>query len=237
MDLTQQPITRLPFRWKPGEHMTIVGDTGSGKSTLAERLTSLRQFLIVMRTKPDKVRYQTDITVRRSVAKYLQDKRYRRIEIYPQNKLSQAHEFSTAFETAFHQGGWTIYVDELFYVDTKLGLGEELDELLTQGRSKGLTVVSGMQRPVQVTRFAMAESMHLLSFGLEGRDVKILREVAPRLAEVVPELSRYEFAWYYRPTKQVWVGTLQDLQHVEPGTESEQQSTSDEKGEREIVNA
>ena len=199
----------LPFTWQPGEHMTVVGDTGSGKSTLVSRLLSLRRYVLVLRSKPDDVTYQAQRTQR---ARAMTDARVNRVELAPRNRRSQEAEFGRALDLAYRQGGWTVYVDELFYVDQKLGLSEQIDELLTQGRSLGITVVCGIQRPVQVTRFAMAESVHLLSFGLEGRDVKTLNEVAPRLASEVPLLERYQFAWYHRRSKGMWVGRVQDLE-------------------------
>jgi hypothetical protein len=66
-----------------------------------------------------------------------------------------------------------------------------------------------MQRPTQVTRFAIGESSHVVSFGLEGRDVTILAEAAgQRLGSVVSTLPRFSFAWYHVPSRQIWSGTL-----------------------------
>ncbi len=118
-------------------------------------------------------------------------------------------------DTIWKQGNWTVYLDELFYLN-RLGHGEvgrKIEQLLTQGRSKGITVVSGMQRPVGVTRFAMSESTHLISFGIEGRDAKkTMREVGNDLwAATVEQLERYEFAWFYVPERAIFRGRVQDL--------------------------
>jgi len=134
-----------------------------------------------------------------------------RVVLFPKYE-NQAIEFAKALDLVWKQGGWTIYLDELFYLD-KLGVRLFIERLLTQGRSKGISVVSGMQRPVSVTRFAIGESSHVVSFGLEGRDAKLLGEVAsPKLSKVVQELPRHAFAWYNVPTRQFWKGKYQDLE-------------------------
>ena len=146
----------------------------------------------------------------------MKNPKYRRIELRPNPKPieNQQLQFYRALELAWLQGGWTEYIDELFYLGTKLKLAEEIDTHLTQGRDpKKLTVVCGMQRPVSVTRFAIAESAHVISFALEGRDIRTLAESAPLLAAHVKDLdySSHEFAWFNRHTKTVWRGNAQDL--------------------------
>lgn len=67
-----------------------------------------------------------------------------------------------------------------------------------------------MQRPVQITRFALGESRHIISFALEGRDVKEFRDAtSDTAAQVAAELDpdRYEFVWYCKP-RGVWRGRL-----------------------------
>jgi hypothetical protein len=105
-------------------------------------------------------------------------------------------------------GGWTCYVDELFYATDRLRLSEPIERLLTQGRSKKISVAIGMQRPARVTRFAISESTHVLSFGLEGRDARELSYATTRAMEdAVSSLAAHHFAWFKRP-RTVWVGTL-----------------------------
>lgn len=71
-------------------------------------------------------------------------------------------------------------------------------------------MVSGMQRPVSITRFALGESRHIISFALEGRDVKEFRDAtSDTAAQVAAALDpdKYEFVWYYKP-RGVWRGHL-----------------------------
>jgi len=130
----------------------------------------------------------------------------------------QFAEFHLALEKVWRQGGWTVALDELLYLD-RLGLRKPIERLLTQGRSKGISVLVGMQRPAQVTRFAISESMHVLSFGLEGRDAKELGLATQRwVGDAVAQLGRYEFAWYRRPDR-LWVGKLDLKTHALVGEE------------------
>ena len=126
------------------------------------------------------------------------------------------------------QGRWTIVIDE-FWLATRLGLGDDIDELLTQGRSAKITTVVGMQRPVAISRFAISQATHVVSFIVEGRDVKTLAEAAtPRFLPLIseqwrdmathraeaartPMLRKHEFAYYNRPDRFMARGTAQSL--------------------------
>jgi hypothetical protein len=159
----------------------------------------------VLRSKPDDVRYEGARLVRRAEA--LDDVRQQRLLLDPKYER-QIYEFWRALERVWRQGGWTTYLDELYYLDQQLGLDAPIDRLLTQGRSKGITVVSGMQRPVRVTRFALGESRHILSFGLEGRDATELGHATnATVAQLVQDLDEHEFVWYRKPGA-VWRGRL-----------------------------
>ena len=122
----------------------------------------------------------------------------------------RAHKlFHAALAQAFWDGGWCIYCDELLHID-RLGLRTDVETNLTEGRKRGISVVCGMQRPVQVTRFALGESRHIISFALEGRDVKEFRDVTNEIAaESAYSLDpdKYEFVWYCKP-RGCWVGHL-----------------------------
>jgi hypothetical protein len=195
----------VPFRWQQGEHMTAVGLTGSGKSTLMSQVLGQRRYLLVLRSKADTIRYPVQ-RISRAHGPML-DSRISRLEIFPKRNR-QAYEFFQALKHVFSQGGWTAYTDELFKLD-RLGLRDVYEECYTQLRSNHVSMVGGIQRPVEVTRFAMGESTHLISFGLEGRDAKTVGDAtSPRMVPIVQNLKRYEFAWWYQPEKDIFVGRV-----------------------------
>jgi len=202
----------LPFEWRQGEHLAITGETGSGKSTLAAGLLAARwPYYAVVKTKPDDVRYPGR-TIARAASMESKHNRFI-LDLSEARREVQEARVREITESAWKQGGWTIYYDELFYLE-RLGLVDTVEHLLTQGRSKGLTVVVGMQRPARITRFALSQATHVISFSQEGRDAKILRDAtSDRMREAVEMLPRYHFAWYYRPERAVWTGRLQDLYH------------------------
>lgn len=200
----------LPVPWRQGEHVAIIGQTGSGKTTLEAELLRLRDHVVVARTKSDSVTFDGYEKTQRASAMDRLDAR--RLVLQPQ-RGRQAAEIWDAIEKAWRQGGWTVAIDELFYVHTKLRLGDEVDMLLTQGRGKKITTVVGMQRPSRVSRFALSEVTHAFVFTIEGRDAKqiIGQALSPRLAEVALQLRKYEFAYYYRPDRFIVRGYTQTL--------------------------
>lgn len=204
MSSTRRLVT--PFPWSPGEHLSLIGMTGSGKSTLASRLLELRHYVVVLRSKADRIEYPGMQRVTRAAA--MDDPRVSRLELAPAH-ARQRDEFAAALDRVWEQGGWTCYVDELWYL-SRLDLGDRIDRNLTQGRDPGrISQVCGMQRPTQVTRFAVGESSHVVAFGMEGRDVKILGEATgPRVARHVQEVPQHHFVWYHIPSRRIWRGTL-----------------------------
>lgn len=203
----------LPFPWKPGEHLAIIGDTGTGKTFLASLLLQSRKHLIALKSKADRTTIDAQKTVK--LDRDLAQLRYTRFVLYPDYDGQQL-EFARALERAWVEGGWTVYLDELPYL-TGLKLTPFIDRLLTQGRSKDLTIVSGMQRPVGVTRNAIAQSTHVICFIQEGRDVKtVVEATSPKLKDVLPELAPHEFVWYYRPKRSYWRGYAQNLLRGQP---------------------
>lgn len=145
-----------------------------------------------------------------SRARDLDDTHYTRFLLKPKF-AEQRREIALALNRPWARGeqGWTIDIDELFYVEEKLRLGELVERLLTQGRSEYLTTVVGMQRPSRISRFAISQCTHIVSFGMEGRDSKLLAEATtPSIEDVVDQLGHHEFVWFYRPRRAIWIGKL-----------------------------
>lgn len=203
----------LPFPWRQGEHMTVIGDTGTGKTTLIARILTERKYVLSVRTKSDKTPLPGKHVRTAAAFKRLDIGRDGRVLLDPTYER-QAYEIYHAFETVWREDGWTVNIDELYYLTSQLGaasrvIERQINRFLTQGRSKGISVVSGMQRPVSTTRFAMSQSSHLIAFRVEGRDRKTLQDAGgDDWAAAVLGLGRYEFAWYYRPERALWLGTL-----------------------------
>lgn len=201
----------LPVPWVPGEHVAAIGDTGTGKTYLLARMMHMRRYVVVLKTKPD----PDDDTKwsgfhRVKDANAMRDERYTRLLLYPKYER-QAIEGWRMLENAWRQGGWTVVIDELWYAE-RLGLSDSIERLLTQGRSKDISVVIGQQRPVGTSRFAISQTTHLFTFRVEGRDAKTVAEsTTPRILPVIDQLPKYGFAYYNRALRIVSTGNARAL--------------------------
>ncbi|MFD7908343.1 hypothetical protein ACFV4G_39645 [Kitasatospora sp. NPDC059747] len=164
--------------------MTFVGPTGSGKTTLATQLLDRRQFVVALGTKPRDS----------SLDKLIRGKKYRRIREWPppplagrksqrvvlwplfrrpEDMANQQQQIDRALREMFTQGGWTVFADELFYLCHMLRLTKLLETYWTQGRSIGLSLVGGTQRPFHVPLFAYSQATHLFAWKInDERDLK-----------------------------------------------------------------
>lgn len=199
---------RLPFRWKTGEHLSVIGETGSGKTMLISALIRTRKYVISLKSKSDETKLPGQLV---RTAKDIDNPRYTRFVLHPSYDR-QRYEFAQVLDRVWKQGGWTVNIDELYQIDSLFRLGPFVNRLLTQGRSEHISVVCGMQRPVSVTRFALSQAAHVIVFAQEGRDLKtVIDATTPRMDAAVKGLKRYQFAWYSRRDSEIWVGKLQDL--------------------------
>lgn len=199
----------LPSSWQVGQHIAVVGDTGTGKTYLVSKLTELRQYVVIFRTKPDDIKFPGFRKARTVAA--LDDMYETRILLEPKHgqQMRQGYEL---FTRVFDQGGWTVVIDEEWFVEARLKLTEYVETLLTQGRSKGISVVVGMQRPARISRFTISQCTHLFSFRIEGRDLQTMKEATtPRIVEPIASLTGHDFVYYNRATRVVAKGNARKL--------------------------
>lgn len=123
-------------------------------------------------------------------------------------------QLDVLFRRAFKEGGWFLYVDEVYMLGRHL-LSPRTGEspyviCLTSGRSKGITVITSTQRPKYLPLFALTESKHFFVFELGSRDdVKDLTRMAGIDAlDAANKIHGHEFLYYNRVTKQAVVSKL-----------------------------
>jgi len=208
----------MSYKWKQGEHVIIIGDTGSGKTFLTSKILPLRQHVMVLRTKPDDIKFEgfRKVDLLRKVGGFFDDsgKKVYKFLLDPDYDLQQ-RELSQAFEKAWREGGWTVAIDETYYDTQILKLERQINKLLTQGRSKHITVVCGMQRPVFISRFAMSQATHAFIFRCEGRDLKSLADaLSPSIIKPVEGLREHDFIYFNRATREVIKGNARNLSEV-----------------------
>lgn len=208
-----------PVKWKQGEHVIIIGDTGSGKTYLESKILSLRTHVIVLRTKPDDIKFPSfhkvpKITKIGSQRFNTSGERITRFLLTPKYEEQQI-EASRVFEKVWKEGAWCIAIDETYYATQILKLERQMNKLLTQGRSKHISVVCGMQRPAWISRFAMSQATHAFIFRCEGRDLKALADsLSPAIIKPVEELREHDFIYFNRATRTVVKGNANNLKEI-----------------------
>lgn len=145
------------WQWRQGEHVSLLGPTGQGKTTFANAILPHREYVVAIATKPK------DPTLEKlgktkewhRIAEWPPPKKAKRVLLWPPFKKpeyekAQAKVIGEAFEQIFEDGNWTLLFDEVFYIVNDLKLENWCKRFWTQGRSIGITVIAGTQRPAFV---------------------------------------------------------------------------------------
>jgi energy-coupling factor transporter ATP-binding protein EcfA2 len=158
------------FRWNPGEHIGLIGPTGAGKSSILLFLVDLHKYVVVVATKP---RSRTLAKLRhmnfRRMEKWdpkLDPDRYPRRLLWPNSKdvhseQRQRDEILTGLKSIFRDGGWTVAIDELWYLINILKLEKTVKIFLLQARELDISLLIASQRPAYIPLEVYDQSTHL----------------------------------------------------------------------------
>lgn len=205
------------FDWRQGEHVGLIGPTGSGKSTLALNILDRRKYVTAFVTKPkDKTlnMLRHDGFVRLRSWQQLNPAQYpRRLLWPPANNLysvgDQRKEFQKAFERIYEDGGWCVFIDELWVFIHHMRLEFEVRTYLQQSRSLGISLVAGTQRPKFVPLEIFDQSTHLF-FWLDNdeNNLKRISGIAWLSASIirsaVARLNPHEFLYVNTRTGEMY---------------------------------
>lgn len=161
---------RTELTWKSGEHFGMVGPTGQGKTNMLLNVLPLHPYVTVFATKP------ADETMDSLLAKgYIRMQQWESIDPvkYPRRilwpdatqmgaKEIQKDVFHDAFGRIYREGGWTVALDETWYMTNQLKLGEDIKTYLSQARSLGISLLCATQRPASVPVEIYDQSTHLM---------------------------------------------------------------------------
>lgn len=171
-----EEFKRKGFRWQQGEHVTLIGHTGSGKTETLIRLLGIgRKRVIVFGTKG---RDDTMEQLVRAGYKRIDswDKMpttdrgpvYNHVILWPKiegieeidlSKLRRT--FLSAMSSIYRAGGWCLAVDEIGFLSQDLRLDGQLKFMLQQGRSSGISIIGGTQRPAWIPLAFYQSATHL----------------------------------------------------------------------------
>lgn len=161
---------RDELRWNAGEHFALIGPTGQGKTTMLLNLLPFHPYVVVFATKP------RDSTMDALIAGgYLRMENWRSLDPrdFPRRVLwpdatrldSVAHQqniFHHAFGAIYREGGWTVAIDETWFMANELKLGHDIKVYLLQARSLGISLVCATQRPAMIPVEIYDQSTHLM---------------------------------------------------------------------------
>lgn len=185
------------LNWRAGEHVALIGPTGQGKTTLLMQLLPLHPYVTVFATKP------RDRSMDKLIASgYIKMERWQSLDPtqFPRRVLwpdameldsteTQRRVFHHAFGAIYREGGWTLALDETWYVINTLGLAPDVKLYLLQARALDISLVCATQRPANVPLEIYDQSTHLFFWrDNDEANLKRLSGISWRSAELVRHL-------------------------------------------------
>lgn len=177
--------------WLQGEHVVIIGQTGSGKTFLARDLLKARDFVAAFAIKRDDPTLDTFKGHGYSIIKswppeYYKNRVviwYRPTDLSPISIAKQRNGVYEALDDIFHNGGWTVFLDDVGYIASVLRLHEAIGILLNQGRASGISMVTAMTQPTSMVQKVPSESLrqvlHKIIFPYSNeKDIKVIAEIS-----------------------------------------------------------
>lgn len=186
------------FVWRAGEHVGLIGPTGLGKTTMLINLLPLHPFVVVFVTKP-KDRVMQALVERQGWHKMekwvgLDPLQFPHRILWPNastlgSDTYQAAVFHDAFAKIYREGGWTIAIDELWYMDNVLHLDRDIKTYLLQARALDISLLMATQRPAWVPVEVYSQSTHLMFWrNNDETDLKRISGIGWRSADLIREI-------------------------------------------------
>lgn len=220
-DMEEGPIPYAPWprfynefaqSFRLGDHVLLLGRTGSGKTYFMVRaVVPNRRYVVVLGTKPrDRSLYGPLISEGfEFVSTWDPDfERHPRIILRPPlsaptveaAKDQQQGVFNEALLDLFEMGNVAIVCDEIRYLTDFLRLRAVIELIYLQGRSNGVSLIAGTQRPVSIPLVAFEMATHQFIWRLTGledakRASEFLGQNAMRARRAIPRLPQYEFLY------------------------------------------
>jgi hypothetical protein len=215
-DIPDVPVLDWPtfiakFRWRQGEHVSLIGATGAGKTMLQTALSPARKFMVAVATKPttrkdptiERLRKVYGFEMAAEVPKV--PSRHPKTLIWPKfesvaDKRHQRDVINKVFDDVFTAGSFCIMVDEIRVIAKQLRLAHQLENIWTQARALDVSLLGGTQRPawVPLDFYSQASHIFFLRMGDERDRARIggLGHASSKaVSEIVKDLERYQFLY------------------------------------------
>lgn len=184
------------FRWRQGEHVSLIGHTSCGKSTLGVELLPRRTHKVVFATKP-RDPLITELGRKRGykvVKKWPPPRGYTDVVLWPPignlgDVDTQRSVFGRAMARIYKDGGWCVYADEVRYITQTLGLKRGCEQFWLQGRTLGISFMVATQEPTHIPLEAYSQATHLFLWrATDKRRVNRLGEIGGVNTDLVKEI-------------------------------------------------
>lgn len=186
----------MAVKWPgPTDRVAVLGRTGSGKTTLAAWLLSGHDFdaqpALIVNTKGDKLLNEIaamDGVVTIDVATQTPGERGL---YHVRPNPDQAQELNELFRRVWEKENCLVYIDEGYMVE----IPDWFNALLTQGRSKHISMIVLSQRPAWISKYVFSECDFISLFNLQIADD---RKTAAGFVPVSKDyrLAKYHSYWY-----------------------------------------
>lgn len=214
------------FHPRNGEHISIFGSTGKGKTALQNVVMEKFPFVTVFATKPQDDTMDKLLATRRYVkmAQWIRlaPMQVPRRVLWPdatglRAKERQKRVFGYAMDAIFREAGrpkeapvgWALSIDEVWYFNSILRMGEDIKVFLVQGRSLGHSAILATQRPSGVPLEMYSQATHVFLFReREKRNLERLGEINSAdsgiVRSIVSHLEDHQVLYINTLTGQMW---------------------------------
>jgi hypothetical protein len=201
------------MRWEQGEHVAIIAPTGRGKTVCARALCWQRDWVAWCSTKKSDSEYDRMLEKKQyerqdhwPIKKPPRDQRYQRALIWPHYKrLLDVYKMGTPvfkklLEDVYEDEGWTVVLDDLFFLSEELKLRKEITAINYQVRSLKVSLVSAMQRPKKIPLETWDQSSHLFLRPIGNYDdlMTLRGKIGRDLKQIQVWMGQlHEYEWIY----------------------------------------
>lgn len=199
------------FRWKQGEHLTLIAPSGAGKTTVEAALIPYRGYSVFFGTKPADPLYNKIIKSGFVRVESMRDVRSydKKIMLWPrytgsidETMAKQREAFKEALDIIVKQGAWAVWLDESKYLAEQLGLSKSIKFCVNQLRSNKSSVICGAQRPAWVPPDVLSNASHIFIWKTtKHSDLKALSDIggidSSMVMEAIKRLGNHEFLYIF----------------------------------------
>ncbi len=217
------------FRYRAGEHLTCLGPTGSGKTRLMKDLAAqvlspeLQGIALAMKPRDSTMTGMTADLGLRKIKKWpppavaIRNREARNgYTLWPEHSfdpdVDDEHlyrQFRMAILDAYKRGNKVLLADELMGL-SDLNLRRELVAIWTRGRSMGVALWGGTQKPTHIPLHAYNQAEHLfLAYDPDANARKRFDEIGgvePRMVrDIVMGLGKFQWLYIRRDGQKMCV--------------------------------